>query len=544
VSENQGRPIVTTARERVNARRARRRMLIRRPPDHNSGFGSHLLGILNLLTLVALLVGVSALVLSQANAQRLLPGVHVQGQALGGLTVSNARAVLQQRYQPVMMAPVTFALDGRSWRPTAVEIGMRLEIDDAVEEAYRTGRDVGLVEELRRFTTARDETVDVPIRITLDERRLQAYLLDIAGSVEIAPQSASLVVSQGQVLVTPARIGRQILIDDTARDVLAALPRLEPYTATVRVRPLAPVMTDAAVADAQKRLTVLLQGAVELRANDQTWQWTPEEIGELVRLQQVATADGSLRLDATLDRAQLAARVESMAQQVAKPPIEPRLRFSRAQLEIVEPGRTGVSLDTEMAVAEIETALWQGRRTITLPLRDVEPLVSEAMLERLGIVELVAQGKSDFTGSAPYRVTNIVAGAERMNGVLIPPGGEFSFNQTVGAIDESNGFTRGYAIIDGRTQLEWGGGVCQVSRLRSATSTHSASAGTRYMNQSAWTLRSSPDRAAMICGSSTIPASGCCSRPRSIRPAPCLPWACMARAPTVRSSKFHRRLAS
>lgn len=50
-----------------------------------------------------------------------------------------------------------------------------------------------------------------------------------------------------------------------------------------------------------------------------------------------------------------------------------------------------------------------------------------------------------------------------MDGVLIPPGGEFSFNQHVGAIDETNGFVLGHAIIDGRTQLEWGGGVCQVS---------------------------------------------------------------------------------
>jgi vancomycin resistance protein YoaR len=464
VRENQQRPILTTARERVNARRARRRVLIRRPQHHNPGFASRLLGILSLLALVALLVvGGSALVLIQENAQRLLPGVQVQGQVLGGLSVSQARSVLEEHYQPLVAAPVTFTMDGRFWRPTAAEIGMRLEIGDAVEEAYRAGRDVGLVEELRRLTTARDETVDLPIRLTIDERRLQAYLLDIARTVEISPQSASLVVSQGRVLVTPARIGRQVLIDDTARDVLAALPRLESYTATVRVRPLAPVMSDAAVADVQERLTVLLHGAVELRANEQTWQWTPQEIGELVRLQQVATADGSLRLDATLDRTQLAARVESMAQQVARAPIEPRVRFSRAQLEIVEPGRTGVSLDTEMAVAEIEIALWQGRRTIGLPLRNVEPLVSEAMLERLGIVELVAQGKSDFAGSAPYRVTNIVAGAARMDGVLIPPGGEFSFNQTVGAIDESNGFTRGYAIIDGRTQLEWGGGVCQVS---------------------------------------------------------------------------------
>jgi vancomycin resistance protein YoaR len=34
---------------------------------------------------------------------------------------------------------------------------------------------------------------------------------------------------------------------------------------------------------------------------------------------------------------------------------------------------------------------------------------------------------------------------------------------TVGEIDESNGFVKGYAIIQQRTQLEFGGGICQDS---------------------------------------------------------------------------------
>jgi vancomycin resistance protein YoaR len=46
---------------------------------------------------------------------------------------------------------------------------------------------------------------------------------------------------------------------------------------------------------------------------------------------------------------------------------------------------------------------------------------------------------------------------------LIAPGAEFSFNTEVGEIDEANGFVQGYAVIGNRTQLEWGGGVCQVS---------------------------------------------------------------------------------
>jgi len=81
----------------------------------------------------------------------------------------------------------------------------------------------------------------------------------------------------------------------------------------------------------------------------------------------------------------------------------------------------------------------------------------------LGIVELVGEGRSSFAGSAQYRITNIKAGTARMDGVLIPPDAEFSFNTQLGSVDAGNGFVEGYAIIGNRTQLEWGGGVCQNS---------------------------------------------------------------------------------
>jgi vancomycin resistance protein YoaR len=106
---------------------------------------------------------------------------------------------------------------------------------------------------------------------------------------------------------------------------------------------------------------------------------------------------------------------------------------------------------------------WDNRRMVELPVTVLQPSIRPETIARLGLVELVAEGQSSFRNSASYRIQNVQAGAARMDGVLIGPGAEFSFNDTVGAIDERNGFTQGHAIIDGRTQLEWGGGVCQVS---------------------------------------------------------------------------------
>ncbi len=47
--------------------------------------------------------------------------------------------------------------------------------------------------------------------------------------------------------------------------------------------------------------------------------------------------------------------------------------------------------------------------------------------------------------------------------MLIPPGEVFSFTNTVGDITAATGFKQAYVIKSGRTVLDDGGGICQVS---------------------------------------------------------------------------------
>jgi vancomycin resistance protein YoaR len=76
---------------------------------------------------------------------------------------------------------------------------------------------------------------------------------------------------------------------------------------------------------------------------------------------------------------------------------------------------------------------------------------------------LIGQGVSHFAGSIENRKFNVGLAASRINGVLIPPGEEFSFVKTVGDISGASGYKQAYVIKSGRTVLDDGGGVCQVS---------------------------------------------------------------------------------
>ena len=101
--------------------------------------------------------------------------------------------------------------------------------------------------------------------------------------------------------------------------------------------------------------------------------------------------------------------------------------------------------------------------TFALPVIPKEPLITTELANDLGIVELIGRGESYFRGSIAGRIHNVALGASRINGVIIAPGETFSFNTAVGDISAATGYKQAYVIKSGRTVLDDGGGICQVS---------------------------------------------------------------------------------
>lgn len=100
---------------------------------------------------------------------------------------------------------------------------------------------------------------------------------------------------------------------------------------------------------------------------------------------------------------------------------------------------------------------------LTIKPKVIEPEITLTSLNDYGIEELVAEGRSDFSHSIAERVHNVILAASKFNGVLIPPGKTFSFNETIGDISSLTGYKPAYIIKEGKTVLGDGGGVCQVS---------------------------------------------------------------------------------
>ncbi|QQR55472.1 VanW family protein [Candidatus Peregrinibacteria bacterium] len=108
--------------------------------------------------------------------------------------------------------------------------------------------------------------------------------------------------------------------------------------------------------------------------------------------------------------------------------------------------------------------LQEGQTAQEVPVtRTAGKILNQTSLD-LGPLEEIGVGKSSYWGSSPEREFNIEkALTERFNGIVIPPGAEFSYVEFLGPI-EGSGWKQAYTIFQG-TKLEKApaGGVCQVS---------------------------------------------------------------------------------
>ncbi|WP_322494012.1 VanW family protein [Chloroflexus sp.] len=419
--------------------------------------------LLMLLASVGLVAG-ALVYLEQSYAGRILPNVSVRGVPVGNLTRDDARAAIEATFAPFLAQPVVLTYSGRSWTPTLAELGVTLEIDEALDAALAVGRGNDLFTNLQQIGAVWQYGVELSLRLSIDQEAMQRYLLARVAEVERPAVDARLVLNGTTVQVEPSAAGRQVLVTETLHEILAAIQDLNPDTVALRTRALEPALRDDAAFVAQDQIAAMLAGPITLLVDNRPFVWSLDELARMIRVERVADPAGD-RLVVSIDREMIMERLIALGDATEVKGTYPRLNWNDGRLEIFQEGKPGRRIDEAQALDAVLAALTKpaDQRTVAVSFREIPPPINAANLDQLGITTLIGVGRSDFAGSAPYRVTNIQAGMRLLHGVLIAPGEEFSFNQTIGRIDGSNGFVEGYAIIQNRTQLEWGGGICQDS---------------------------------------------------------------------------------
>lgn len=120
-------------------------------------------------------------------------------------------------------------------------------------------------------------------------------------------------------------------------------------------------------------------------------------------------------------------------------------------------------IDFEITLEEAKKIIDEPKEQYKIPLKIIKPQITNDDLGDEAFPERLSTYSTKFSTANVNRSTNIKISADKINGVVLMPGEEFSYNNTIGPTTPQNGYKPGAAYIGGKVVTDYGGGVCQTS---------------------------------------------------------------------------------
>lgn len=116
-----------------------------------------------------------------------------------------------------------------------------------------------------------------------------------------------------------------------------------------------------------------------------------------------------------------------------------------------------------ISIDEVKTMLQEKQEKYTIPLKITKPKVTTDSLGDEAFPNRIATYSTKYSTADVNRTTNIKISVNKINGVVLLPGEEFSYNKVLGPRTPQAGYKLGAAYIGGKVVSDYGGGVCQTS---------------------------------------------------------------------------------
>lgn len=146
--------------------------------------------------------------------------------------------------------------------------------------------------------------------------------------------------------------------------------------------------------------------------------------------------------------------LEEIYESCCPDPVDDSLDMDTYQLV---PGSYGCRFDLEEAKGKLEGAAWG--ETVTLPITYVEPEILGDQVYFRDVLGFCETRHNDNEN----RNTNLRLICEILDGMVVEPGEEFSYNDRVGERTKERGFLPAPAYSGNRLIEDYGGGACQGS---------------------------------------------------------------------------------
>lgn len=408
------------------------------------------------------LVSLALLFYNLIFTKKIYPKLFVAGTSVSGLTQDEAVQLLSDKIKP--KDKIVLVEEGQIFEIQLESIDFSYNFPASIKTAYGLYRTGNILDDLYSRLQAPLRRVDIPLKINLNEKKLQEHLLIIAGSAAEEPLYPSAIFVQGKVVVEKGTPGKDVDLGKLSVKIIQNLSLAKFSPISIPINSIDPTLSDKEAQKLKAKAEKFIGKSLSLNFEYQIFTFNENDIFGLLDPKDSYKDEEILK------------RIAGIAKDVNREPQNARFVFlpageanEKGYVKEFTPAKDGMKIDTETlknriigGLSRLE-ALEEKTVPIDIPVQNTPPKITTEEVNSLGIKGLVGRGRSRFSGSISSRVHNIKVASSKFNGVLVAPNEIFSFNETLGDVSVYTGYKQAYIIKDGKTVLGDGGGVCQVS---------------------------------------------------------------------------------
>ena len=422
-------------------------------------------------------------VYSRVYKDKVFPGIYIGEHHVGGLTKAQAKDFIENFNDRITKEGLDFtvAADTKTEAVTLPAIAaddssvemVSLNSDATVEKLFQIGRSQQFLKNLWEPVYVLFSKKNIKAEVMVDDRFMSDLQVSIS-SYTNPPRNANIKVTGLSPLTYSLELERGgfVFDYDTARnDLYTQLGSLSLAPVSVTKKEFKP---DVLISDlntlAAQLPEILNYGNIGLNYTDpqtglkRDWSIGPNTYAEWL---EVRRENGEPVF--ALNKEKVSTYLETLRPLINIAAKDAKFVMENDRVKEFQASQLGLTLDEEKTYTDLDAIFKQRNfhptelaKTVTVSVDTVEPAISMADVNNLGIVEVVGQGYSTFRDSHTNRIKNIGNAVKRLNGVLIKPGEEFSANKYAGPYTTANGFLPEQVIKGDKILPEVGGGMCQI----------------------------------------------------------------------------------
>jgi L,D-transpeptidase catalytic domain/Putative peptidoglycan binding domain len=158
-----------------------------------------------------------------ATADRLLPGVRIDGIDVGEMTRDQARAALDGQIDAALDREIEVVAGEQTWHVTPRELGATTAVDRLLDRAFALNDRMPWPERVFRRVFDRPVAYTKDIRIKRDSSRLKSFVNGVAEEVNVDPSNASVDYVDGQLVLQRPEMGWALPVPEARQAIRQTL---------------------------------------------------------------------------------------------------------------------------------------------------------------------------------------------------------------------------------------------------------------------------------------------------------------------------------